>query len=204
MEQSPSWEANRSSATQEIPSILWNTNVHYRIYNNPPTCPYPEPDQSSPCPHPTYGILKFLWVFHTEFFYLDPFYENCEYLQDFVNNHRVTLIALITEFGAERGVFPYLFPTTQHGYMQHLLGFTAFVVSLQQQLVLACFSTHITYYKLLKQININKNITINRNTTFILYVIISWNLKLKGLSTPRKYQSCQQLVELHVLTSSSS
>ena len=30
-EHSPSWEDSRSSATQEIPSILWNLKVHYRI-----------------------------------------------------------------------------------------------------------------------------------------------------------------------------
>ena len=32
MEQSPCWQANRSSASQEIPLILWNLKVHYCIY----------------------------------------------------------------------------------------------------------------------------------------------------------------------------
>ena len=36
MEQSPFWEANRFSASQEIPRILWNPIVHYRIYKCPP------------------------------------------------------------------------------------------------------------------------------------------------------------------------
>jgi hypothetical protein len=42
MELSPSWEAASCSATQELPSILWNPNVNYRVQNGAPL-PSPRP-----------------------------------------------------------------------------------------------------------------------------------------------------------------
>jgi hypothetical protein len=50
MEHSPSWEANRCVASQDIPRVLLNPKVHYRT-QVPAISLYPEPAQFSPYPH---------------------------------------------------------------------------------------------------------------------------------------------------------
>ena len=56
MQQSPSWEANRFSASQEIPRTVLNPKVHYHIHK----CPTPVPilSQIDPIHTPKYQFLK--------------------------------------------------------------------------------------------------------------------------------------------------
>ena len=65
MEQRPSREANRFSASQEIPHILRNPKVHYRIYRCLPTLPILSQINPVHCPqHPISWISVLILSYH--------------------------------------------------------------------------------------------------------------------------------------------
>ena len=51
MKHSPSWEANRFAASQEIPRNFMEPEGSLPHSQMPATCPYPEAARSSPYPH---------------------------------------------------------------------------------------------------------------------------------------------------------
>ena len=54
MEQSPYWEANRWSASQEFPCILWKPKFHLRIHKYRPPAPVLSQINAFHALHPTY------------------------------------------------------------------------------------------------------------------------------------------------------
>ena len=53
-EQSPSWEPNQFSTSQEFFRFLWNPKFHYRVYNSPP--PVPIPSHINPIHDPSFQL----------------------------------------------------------------------------------------------------------------------------------------------------
>jgi hypothetical protein len=58
VEVSSSWEAANCAAAQELPSILWNPNVHFRVHKSPPLIPILSQI------NPTHTVSSYLYKIH--------------------------------------------------------------------------------------------------------------------------------------------
>ena len=47
----PCWAANISSASHEIPQLIWKIKVHNSAHNSLPPVPFQQPDESTPLSH---------------------------------------------------------------------------------------------------------------------------------------------------------
>jgi hypothetical protein len=56
MEENPPWEANSCSATQQIPRLFMEPEVHYHV---PTRGPLSEPDESNPHPQALFLLDAF-------------------------------------------------------------------------------------------------------------------------------------------------
>jgi hypothetical protein len=91
----PSWEAASCAATQELPSILWNPNIHNHLHEIPPQVPI-LPDQLSS--HHPIQSLKDLHL-------------GCPILPDQSRSHHPILSLKDLHLGCPSGLFPCGFPT---------------------------------------------------------------------------------------------
>ena len=106
MEQSPSWESNRFSASQEIPRILWNPKVRYRIHKCPPPVPilsqlHPVYALTSHCLTIRFNIIPHLLIslpsglFPSSFPHQNPVYTSTHSIRATFHAHLI-LLDLIT------------------------------------------------------------------------------------------------------------
>jgi hypothetical protein len=65
MEYSPSWEADRFAASEELPHTLRNPKVPYRIHKSPQPAfilSQINPVHASPIPHPPIFVTKYKYI----------------------------------------------------------------------------------------------------------------------------------------------